>query len=59
MKIGEIIKNKDRNTYEKLMKILGNRKMNYDKCMRRKCDQCKFNKKCFKKEKRNHEKKMD
>lgn len=44
MKIGEIIKVKDRATYDKLMQLSAN----YEECMKKKCKGCKDSKKCFK-----------
>lgn len=44
MKIQEILKRTDKETYEKLMKL----KFNYSECMKRKCKDCKNRKECFK-----------
>lgn len=46
MKIEEIIKMKDKETYNKLMQLRGN----YKQCMERKCKNCKKKKECFKDE---------
>lgn len=44
MKIGEIIKVKDYETYQKLMQLSAN----YEKCMKKKCKDCENSKECFK-----------
>lgn len=50
MTIAEILKRTDKETYQKLMKMID--KVNYSNCMKRKCKQCEEYDKCFKKEKK-------
>ena len=49
MKIGEIIKIKDEELYNKLMEMA----FDYSQCIKRKCKNCKKRKECFK-DKGNH-----
>lgn len=44
MRIGEIIKIKEYEAYQKLMELSGN----YEKYMKKKCKDCKKSKECFK-----------
>jgi hypothetical protein len=48
MKIEEILKSKDIETYNKLIS-----RYNYKECMKRKCKVCKNKKECFKNERNN------
>lgn len=50
MIIAKILKRTDKETYQKLIKMID--KARYNECMKRKCKQCKKYDKCFKKEKK-------